>query len=202
MLEGADGGRKPLNSRRYLNLATLVAGCIGWRKKQTQRARHIHHQKSPSAGAVHGRKESACVSFALSIQLVIAPLNRCVPWIECCWAMLGVIWEKCLWEVTASSQITTGATSREPPSVPIPRFVLPLPGSQHLLYPIACSEAGTSLVAINLAAGSFSTRVLYLGLINDEKSSSLGLCHPQSLRMRRCEQPTFIKGLLKWAERH
>lgn len=98
--------------------------------------------------------------------------------------------------------ITTGATSRESPSVPIPRFVLPVPGSQHLLYPIAWSEVGTSLVAINLAASSFSTRVLYLGLINDEKSSSLGLYHPQSLRMRRCERPTFINCLLKWAERH
>lgn len=91
--------------------------------------------------------------------------------------------------------IATGATSREPPSVPTPRFVLVVPGSQHLLYATACSEAGTSLVAINLAAHSFSTRVLYSGLTNDEKSSSLGLCHPQSLRMRDCERPTFINCL-------
>lgn len=60
---------EPLDSRKYLNLATLVADSIWWRKTQTQRARHIHHQKSPSPAAAHGCRENASVSSLLSIQV-------------------------------------------------------------------------------------------------------------------------------------
>lgn len=161
---------EPLDSRKSLNLATLVSDCIWRRKKQTQRAGHIHHQKSPSPVAAHGWVQGKPLYFFSTSHpsmLFMVHLN-------------GSQLPKELLKPPPVS----------PASAPLPWAVPLVSGSKHLLYPtpgIPCS----ALVAMNLVARSFSIDVL---LPSWEKSSRLGLSQPRSLRTRHREWSAFVTG--------
>lgn len=121
------------------------------------------------------------------------------------WAILGWFDETGHGKAQPAPRRATEVTSSEPTSAPFPGVVPLLPGSEHLLRPTPCPRGAKSpcliLIVIDLAAHSFSTRVLYLGLTNSKKSSCLSLSEPQPWRLRHWEWSTFINGLWKWAER-
>lgn len=141
---------EPLDSRKYLNLATSAADCIRWRKTDTRTQAYSSPEKPSSSSWIQGKWLYYFCTFHPST-LFIAHLK--------------------------DSQLPK-QLQKPPPcpaSAPFPRAVLLISGSEHLLYPTACSEAASpcsTLVAINLAAHSFSIDAL---LPKCEKSKRLGL---------------------------